>query len=190
MAPLSFESCVCGLHRWRPGGLFLGFRKPTKEIEVDDFRARLEQTRQREMAEQGEAFDALKFDTIESKRAVLDKLIDEKLIVFAAQQKGLKVSDAVLADAVKKLPEFQNEQGTFDILKYKSFLAGRGMTEMQVDELIREGMERQMVPGTIVGSSMASDAEVESYIKLERQTRDLRYLPLPAPTASSYRSGD
>jgi len=161
-------------------GLFLGFRKPSKEIGVDEFRTRLEQARQREMAEKGDAFDAAKFETVESKRAVLDKLIDEELIVFAAQQKGLKVSDAVLADAVKKLPDFQNEKGVFDILKYKSFLAGRGMTETQVDELIRKGIERQMVPGTIVGSSMASDAEVESYIKLERQTRDLRYLPIPA----------
>ncbi|MEO8001104.1 MAG: SurA N-terminal domain-containing protein [Arenimonas sp.] len=164
-------------------GLFLGFRKPTKEIGVDEFRTRFEQVRQRDMAEKGEAFDAAKFDTVESKRAVLEKLIDEKLIVFAAQQKGLKVSDAVLADAVKKLPDFQNDKGIFDILKYKSFLAGRGMSETQADELIREGIERQMVPGTIVGSSMASDAEVESYIKLERQTRDLRYLPIPAPKA-------
>jgi peptidyl-prolyl cis-trans isomerase D len=160
--------------------LFLGFRKPVKEVSVDEFRSRLEQARQTEMAQQGDAFDAVKFDSLESKRAVLEKLIDEKLVVFAAQQKGLKVSDAVLADAVKKMPEFQNEQGIFDVLKYKSFLAGRGMSEVQVDELIREGMERQMVPGTIMASSMASDTEVESYIKLERQTRDLRYLPIPA----------
>jgi peptidyl-prolyl cis-trans isomerase D len=160
-------------------GLFLGFRKPVKEVSVDEFRSRLEQARQREMAEQGEAFDAVKFDTLESKRAVLEKMIDEKLVVFAAQQKGLKVSDSVLADAVKKMPEFQNDQGVFDVLKYKSFLAGRGMSEVQVDELIREGMERQMVPGTIIASSVASDAEVDSYIKLERQTRDLRYLAIP-----------
>ncbi|MEQ1531846.1 MAG: peptidylprolyl isomerase, partial [Methylococcales bacterium] len=132
------------------------------------------------MTQQGEGFDAVKFETTESKRAILEKLIDEKLVVFAAQHKGLKVSNAVLADAVKKMPEFQNEQGAFDLLKYKSFLAGRGLTEVQADELIREGIERQMVPGTIIGSSLASDAEVESYIKLERQTRDLRYLPIPA----------
>lgn len=161
-------------------GLFLGFKKNTKEITIDEFRSRLEQVRQSEMTQQGEAFDALKFETAESKRAILEKLIDEKLVVFAAQHKGLKVSNAVLADAVKKMPEFQNEQGAFDLLKYKSFLAGRGLTEVQADELIREGIERQMVPGTIIGSSVASDAEVESYIKLERQTRDLRYLPIPA----------
>ena len=163
-------------------GLFLGFKKSSLDIGADEFRSRLEQVRQREMAEQGEAFDAAKFETVDSKRAILEKYIDEKLIVFAAQQKGLKISDPVLADAVKKMPEFQNEQGAFDILKYKSFLAGRGLTETQADELIREGMQRQMVPSTIVSSSMASEAEVESYIKLERQTRDLRYLPIPALT--------
>ena len=161
-------------------GVFLGFKKPSLEIGSDEFRSRLEQVRQREMAEQGDAFDTAKFELVDSKRAVLEKYIDEKLIVFAAQQKDLIISDPVLADAVKKMPEFQNEQGAFDILKYKSFLAGRGLTETQADEVIREGMQRQMVPSTIVSSSMASDAEVESYIKLERQTRDLRYLPVPA----------
>jgi peptidyl-prolyl cis-trans isomerase D len=165
-------------------GLFMGLRKPSREITPDEFRSRFEQARQRAMAEQGDAFDAAKFETAESKRTVLDKLIDEKLVIFAAEQKGLKVSDAVLADALKKMPEFQNEQGAFDMLKYKSFLAGRGMTETQVDELIREGIQRQLVQGTIAGSALASDAEVESYIKLERQTRDLRYLPIPASAAS------
>ena len=161
-------------------GLFLGFKKPSLEIGADEFRSRLEQERQSEMAEQGDAFDTAKFETMDSKRAVLEKYIDEKLVVFAAQQKGFNISDPVLADAVKKMPEFQNEQGAFDILKYKSFLAGRGLTETQADDVIREGMQRQMVPSAIVSSSMASNAEVESYIKLERQTRDLRYLPIPA----------
>lgn len=164
-------------------GAFLGFRKPVKEISTDDFRARFEQERQRGMSEQGEAFDNVRFETLESKRSILDKLIDEELVVFAAEQKGLGISDAVLADAVKKMPEFQNDKGGFDILKYKSFLAARGMSEIQADEIIREGMQRQMVPSTIVNSSMASDAEVEAFIKLERQTRDLRYLPIPAPVA-------
>lgn len=161
-------------------GLFLGFRKPTEEITIDEFRTRFEQERQRQLSEQGEAFDNAKFEMVDSKRAILDKLIDEKLIVFAAQQKGLVVSDPVLAAAVKRMPEFQNDQGVFDLLKYKSFLASNGMSEVQADDLIRKGMQRQMVVGTIVSSSMASDSEVAAFFKLERQTRDLRYLPIPA----------
>lgn len=163
-------------------GMFLGFKKPTEEISADEFRSRFEQERQREMTEKGEAFDALRFESVDSKRAILEKLVDEKLILFAAEQKGLKISDAELANAVKKMPEFQNEQGAFDVLKYKSFLASRGMSEIQADALIREGMQRQMVPNTIINSSMASDAEVQAYIKLERQTRDLRYLVIPSST--------
>ena len=151
-------------------GLFLGFRKPHEEISPDQFRTRFEQERQRQMSAQGEAFDNAKFEAMESKRAILDKLIDEKLIIFAAQQKGLNISDSVLASAVKKMPEFQNEQGAFDVLKYKTFLAGNGLTEVQADRIIRDGIQRQMVLGTIVNSSMASDAEVQAYIKLERQT--------------------
>lgn len=166
------------------GGLFLGFRKNSQEISVDDFRTRLEQVRQREMSEKGEAFDASKFDTAESKRAVLEKMIDEKLLVFATEQKGLKITDAVLADALKKMPAFQNDKGMFDVLKYKSFLAGNGLTEAQADKLIRDDLELQMVPGTIIASSMASDAEIDSYLKLQQQTRDLRYLAIPAPAAA------
>ena len=162
-------------------GLFLGFKKDTKEITIDEFRTRFEQERQRGMSEQGEAFDNTKFEMADSKRAILDKLINEKLVIFAAQQKGLIISDTVLASAVKKMPAFQNEQGAFDILKYKSFLAGNSLTEAQADKMIRDDMQSRMVPGALVYSSMASDAEVEAFIKLERQTRDLRYLPIPAP---------
>ena len=50
--------------------------------------------------------------------------------------------------------------------------------------MIRDDMQSRMVPGALVNSSMASDAEVEAFIKLERQTRDLRYLPIPAPAAA------
>ncbi|MGH8108724.1 MAG: SurA N-terminal domain-containing protein [Arenimonas sp.] len=164
-------------------GLFLGIRKPTEEITVDEFRKRFEQERQRQMSQQGEAFDNAKFEMIDSKRSILDKLIDEKLILFAAQQEGLGISNAVLAAEVKKMPVFQNEKGVFDIVKYKSFLASNGLTEMQADKLIRDGMQSQIVMNTIVGSSMVSDAEVDALIKLERQTRDLRYLPIPPPVA-------
>ncbi len=159
---------------------FLGFGKDSEQISQTEFRERFKQLRDREMAQQGEAFDVDKFDGAESKREILEKLVDEKLILFAAKQKGLLVSDAMLADAIKKIPLFQNEQGVFDVLKYKNFLAGNGLTEVEADKMIGEDALRQILLGSIIGTSVASDAEVDAFYKLDRQTRDLRYLVIPA----------
>jgi peptidyl-prolyl cis-trans isomerase D len=159
---------------------FLGFGKDSELISQAEFRERFKQLRDREMAQQGDAFDVDKFDGAESKREILEKLVDEKLILFAARQKKLVVSDAMLADAIKKIPAFHNEQGVFDVLKYKNFLAGNGLTEAQADKMIGEDALRQMLLGSIIGTSVASDAEVDAFYRLDRQTRDLRYLVIPA----------
>jgi peptidyl-prolyl cis-trans isomerase D len=159
---------------------FLGFGKPKVDITQAEFRARFDQARQQKIQQQAEAFDALKFESKESKREILEGLIDEKLIEFATQQKKILVTDAMLLDAQKKMPEFHNDKGVFDPLVYKTFLSSRGMTERQVDELIRENMQRQLVPVGITSSAMASDVEVKTFLKLSQQTRDLRYLVLPA----------
>jgi peptidyl-prolyl cis-trans isomerase D len=166
-------------------GGFLGFNKPSVKITQAEFRARFDQARQQKIQEQAESFDALKFESLESKREVLESLIDEKLTEFASQQKKILVTDAMLVDAQKKMPEFHNEQGVFDPLVYKSFLAGRGLSERQIDQMIRENMQRQLLPVGIAASGMASEAETKAFLKLSQQTRDLRYVVVPAPTAAA-----
>jgi peptidyl-prolyl cis-trans isomerase D len=165
-------------------GAFFGLNTPKLEVSQAEFRSRFDQARQQKMQSEAEAFDALKFESRESKREVLETLIDEKLIEFASQQKRMVVSDAMLVDAQKKMPEFQNEQGVFDPQRYKAFLAGRGLTEKQVDQLVRENMQRQIVPVSITSSAMASEAEIKTFLKLSQQTRDLRYVVLPPSSAA------
>jgi peptidyl-prolyl cis-trans isomerase D len=160
-------------------GGFLGFNKEHEQITQAEFRARFDQVRQQKIQQEGEAFDPLKFESAESKREILETLIDEKLIEFASQQKKMLVTDAMLLDAQKKMPEFHNQQGVFDPMIYKSFLASRGLSEKQVDQMIRENMQRQMVPVGITASGMASDQELKAFLKLSQQTRDLRYVVLP-----------
>lgn len=171
-----------GAPSWWPVSVFWKH----EQIGIDEFRNRFEQERQRQRAQQGDAFDARAFETVENKRAILDTLIDARVQQLAAQRHGLVVNDAMVKKAIMEVPGFQVE-GKFDYNRYKLALASLtpAQTEQQFERTVREDLQRSMLAMGVGTSNFVTTAEMDRLIRLMGEQRDVGLLVLPAPIADT-----
>ena len=157
-----------------------------EEISVDEFRQRFEQVRQQQRAELGDAFDARDFESAETKRMVLETLIDQRVQAMAAEQAGVVVSDAMVRDAIQAIPAFQVD-GRFDPSRYQLALASQvpAQTPAQFDQLVREGLQQSLVTTAIANSNFVTDAELDRLIRLMGERRDVSLLVAPPAAADT-----
>ena len=151
-----------------------------REISQDDFRRRYEQTRQQERERQGEQFDNEAFESLDNKREVLDAMVDEVLLGLAAERDGITVGEQQVAEQLKTMPEFQ-VNGAYSVDQYRLALAGQGLTHAQFMAGMRADLARRTISSQIGASAIASAAELEAFLALSQQTRDLSLVDLPTP---------
>ncbi|MBP6596291.1 MAG: SurA N-terminal domain-containing protein [Arenimonas sp.] len=160
---------------------FMIWGEQVREVSQDEFRRRFEQSRAEERNRQGEAFDNAAFESLDNKRLVLDTLVDEQLLALVAERDGISVGEADVAKELKAMAEFQDENGVYSPDRYRLALAGQNMSHAQFMASVRADMARRTVPSQIVSSALASDAELEAFLSLSQQTRDLSVIDLPTP---------
>ena len=150
------------------------------EISQNDYQSRMNQLRQQASAEQGDHFDASIFEKPETKQRVVDALIDQQLLLQANDDWGMRVADQSVRDYIAQIPVFQvNNQ--FDPTSYRAWLASQRKTPEMFESEIRSSLSVQLLPDAITGSTIASDAQVDGYLNLLTQRRDLSYFVLPKP---------
>jgi peptidyl-prolyl cis-trans isomerase D len=150
------------------------------EINQRDYQDRMNQLRQQASAEQGDKFDSSIFDKPEIKQRVLDAMIDQRLLLTANEDWGLRVADQAVRDYIAAIPAFQLN-GQFDPTTYRSWLASQRKTPDTFESEIRSSLATQLLPDAINDSTITSDAQVDHFLGLLTQRRDLRYIVLPRP---------
>lgn len=153
-----------------------------QEISQTDFQDRMNQLRQQETAEQGDKFDSSVLQKPEVKQQVLDGMIDQHLLLAATGDWGMRVSDKAVRDYIAAIPQFQLN-GKFDPTTYRTFLEGQRKTPGMFESDIRSSLAAQLLPSAIADSTIISDAQVNQFLSLAAQRRDVRYIVLPKSTA-------
>lgn len=159
---------------------FLMFGKQVREISQDEFRKRFEQARQQQRQTQGKEFDSAAFEKVDNKRLVLDQLLDEALLSLVAQRDGLVLSKSAVQKEIMKQQAFQ-VGGRFDANQYRLALQSQNMTPKQFEQLVSADLLQQTIPEQLAASGFAGDAELDAFLKLSKQTRDIRFLDIPPP---------
>ncbi|MDW2981503.1 MAG: SurA N-terminal domain-containing protein [Rhodanobacter sp.] len=159
------------------------------EIDQRAFQDRVNQLRQQAVEQQGEQFDSSTFEKNETKLRILDGMIDEQLLLQANTDWGLRVSDLAMRDYIASIPAFQ-VNGQFDSTSYRAWLASQYKTPGMFENEIRSSLAVQLLPSAIAASTVASDAQLDHFLKLLSQRRDLRYVQLPRPTLTDKTVGD
>ena len=150
------------------------------EISQQDFQDRMNQLRQQLSAEQGDSFDPDAFEKPEMKQKVLDGMIDQQLLLKANQDWGIRVPDQAIRDYIAGIPAFQIN-GQFDPSTYRTLLAEQRKTPDMFQDDVRASLATQALPNAIDASTIVTDAEVDHYLDLRMQRRDLSYAVLPKP---------
>lgn len=99
------------------------------------------------------------------KEKALDSIIDNRLILKEADNLGLNVSNAELADSISKYPAFQKENA-FDKGQYLAVLKANRLTPEEFEEGQRRNILVGKVEGLIKEGSKTSDDEVlDTYVR-------------------------
>lgn len=124
-------------------------------------------------------FDASLMDNPEIRRAVLDGLVNEKLVAIGSERSGLRIPDAALAERITRMPEFQVD-GRFSRERYELIAKSQGLTPVALDERIRQGLRTQDFRAAIAETAIVPKATIESFIRLSEQTREVSVVNLTA----------
>ncbi|PMQ05237.1 Peptidyl-prolyl cis-trans isomerase D [Dyella sp. AD56] len=151
------------------------------EISQRDFQERMNDARRDAMARMGDQFDAAEFEKPETKRQILDQLINEQLLRQANDDLGMKVSGAELRDRIASQQAFQ-VNGQFDPATYRAILAAQNMTPAMFESSQRASLEPGLLPRAIIASTVITDTDMDRYLGLLYQRRDLRWFAVPRPT--------
>jgi peptidyl-prolyl cis-trans isomerase D len=150
------------------------------EISQQQFQERMNQLRQRAMAQQGDHFDPTIFEQPEAKRQILNQLIDEQLLLQANDKLGMRVSDVAIRDLIGGIQAFQ-VNGQFDPNTYRAMLAAQNKTPAMFENDVRSSLETSLLPDAIAAGAFVTDADMDRYLALRTQRRDLRWFALPRP---------
>ncbi|MGH8160259.1 MAG: SurA N-terminal domain-containing protein [Rhodanobacter sp.] len=159
------------------------------EISQNDYQNRVNQLRQQMSAEQGDHFDASIFEKPETKQRIVDGMIDQQLLLQANDDWGLRVADQAVRDYIAQIPAFQvNNQ--FDANSYRAWLLNQRKTPDMFEGDIRASLSTELLPNAINNSTIVSDEQVDHFLGLLTQRRDVRYFVLPRPTLSDNQVSD
>jgi len=154
------------------------------EVSTEEFRQAFDAMREQRREAEGENFDARGFETIESKREVLEQLIDRAVLALAADRANIVVGDAQVEALIRTIPAFQVE-GRFDPQRYQLALqsAQPPRTPSEFDASIRLDMQRALVPQAISESAFVTTGESERLMRLLGERRDVSFVIVPPPAA-------
>lgn len=151
-----------------------------QEISQQQFQDRMNQLREQMREQQGDSFDASMFEKPEIKEQVLNRMIDQQLLLQANDSLGMRVSVSALRDTIANIPAFQLN-GKFDPEAYRAMLAAQGRTPEMFEDQVRSSLATDLLPNAIDASVILTDADIDRFLALSMQRRDLRYFVLPRP---------
>ncbi|MGO3128334.1 MAG: SurA N-terminal domain-containing protein [Luteimonas sp.] len=158
------------------------FTWSSTEVSAEEFRQTFDNMREQRRQQDGEAFDARAFETMESKREVLEQLIDRAVLGLAADRTNIVVGDAQVQAVIQSIPAFQVE-GRFDPQRYQMTLQSTQppRTPREFQESIRLDLQRALVPQSIAETAFVTEGESTRLMRLLGERRDVSFVVVPAP---------
>ena len=149
------------------------------KISQADFDDALRDQQQRMRQALGNNFDASMLDSPEMRYALLDQLVNQRLLENEARAGRFRVTDAQLAQFIAALPPFQ-EDGKFSADRYRDVLASQGMSPLSFEQRVRADLVLSPLSDPIVNGSIAARSSVQHYLSLLDQKREVSIAPIAA----------
>ncbi|MDM8357288.1 SurA N-terminal domain-containing protein [Pandoraea communis] len=131
----------------------------------------------------GGAVDASQINTPEMRSAVLDNLIQQKLLTQETLKKNLSVPDAQVREALLAIPaiaQLRRPDGSFDQAKYEQLLSAQNLTPQRLEAQIRFELASNQLPASVQASAMLPKAVLDRFAQLRAQQRDVAVLNFQA----------
>ncbi|MGH8763500.1 MAG: SurA N-terminal domain-containing protein [Nitrosospira sp.] len=153
------------------GGDYLALAAGEK-IHRQEFDQALRNQQESMRATMGENFNDAMLGNPELRSAVLEGLIQQRLLRHEAARVGLTVPDSQLVQVIQDIPAFQQD-GKFSKQRYEELLRDQGMNPRTFEARVRQEMERQQLIDAYSGSGLVPVAVAERVMRLGNEEREI-----------------
>ena len=159
-------------------------------IQLGEFQQAMREQQERMRAALGSSFNPAMMDTPEARRAVLENLVNQRLLALDAQKLRLSVSDVTLRETIAAVPAFQ-ENGQFSLPRYEAVLKAQGMTQPVFENRLRHDLALQQLLGAVAEGVMVPQGSVDQVYAVQLEERTVSEVRLPASQfAAAVKLGD
>jgi peptidyl-prolyl cis-trans isomerase D len=106
------------------------------------------------------------------KRAVLDNLVQRRLLLAYAQKSGMAVSDDQLVRLIVSVPSLQ-ENGQFSPERYDALIASRNMSKAQFEHNLRQDLVAQQALMAVGDASVAATTGAGHWLAAQMESREI-----------------
>lgn len=116
-------------------------------------------------------------DSPEVRSAVLDRLIQQRLLKQEAARIGLTVLDPQLVEVIQGIGAFQQD-GAFSNKRYEELLREQGMTPLMFEARVRQEMQQQQLIDAYTRNGFVPDAVAERVMRLSEEQREVSLIQI------------
>lgn len=149
------------------------------EVDLRAFQRAYQEERRRLQTLLGDSFDIGALDEGRLRRQTLQRVIEEELVVQAARERGLTITEAQLAERIQSLDVFR-ENGAFSRQRYEQWLQTQGFSPSGFEQELRRSLLAGQLYTAVAGTSFVTPRELDEMLKLVGQKRTFSRLTIPA----------
>ncbi|MFP6861444.1 SurA N-terminal domain-containing protein [Pseudomonas sp.] len=149
----------------------------------------VEMQRRQLLQQLGRDFDASLLDEKLLREAALNGLVERTLLLDSAKDAKFAFSQQALDQLILKTPEFLVD-GQFNAERFDQVIRQLGYSRLQFRQMLEQEMLIGQLRAGLANSGFVTDAQVQAFAALEKQTRDFATLTLKADLDSVTLSDD
>jgi peptidyl-prolyl cis-trans isomerase D len=143
------------------------------KISPQQFQEALREQQDRLRAQLGGQFDSKLLDTPEARKAILDDLVDQRLLVLEANKRKLVAGDDAIRRTVGSIDAFKVD-GKFSSERYEAALRNQGMTPAGFEAQLRQDLTVQQLAGALGQSGVVARTVSDRVIAMQTETRNVQ----------------
>jgi peptidyl-prolyl cis-trans isomerase D len=151
------------------------------KISPQQYQQAMREQQERLRAQLGGQFDAKMLDTPDARKAILDDLVDQQLLLLEANKKGLFASNEAIRQTIGSIDAFKVD-GKFSPERYEAALRGQGMTPAGFEARLRQDLTLQQLATAVSQSGVTARTVSDRILAMQTETRDIQEYRLPLDT--------
>ena len=129
-------------------------------ITQNEFQEEMRQQQNALRANLGQQYDPALLDTPIARRAILDQMVNQRLLLAESREHHVTVSDRALRDVIAAIPELQ-ENGQFSMARYENALRQQNLSQPGFESQLRQDLIMRQMSSMVGEASFVSRTVAE-----------------------------
>jgi len=141
-------------------------------ISQQQFQQTLREQSERLRTQMGEQFDPKLLDDPEARQAILDDLINRRLLMLEATKNRMVVSDEMIRQTIGEIDAFKID-GKFSVDRYEAALRNQGMSPAGFEAQLRQDLTLQQLVGAVGQSGFVARSVSDRILAMQTEKREI-----------------